>query len=197
MRVRLLRRRQFITVLGGAAAWPLVGQGQQSERMRHIGVLMAFRENDPLTQAQLTAFALALGRFGWVEGTNIRIDYRFAAGDPALFKTHAAELVGLGPDAILASTLQAVVAVRQQTDTIPIVFVLVIDPVGLGFVQSFPRPGGNITGFSTSDAPIMGKWLQLLKEAAPGIRRVGVIFNPDTTAPTSFNSGIEAAAPSV
>jgi putative ABC transport system substrate-binding protein len=143
-----------------------------------------------------SAFAQALGRFGWIEGKNIRTDYRFAAGDPALFKTYAAELVGLSPDAILATTPPAVAALREQT-RIPIVFVLVVDPVGLGFVQSLARPGGNITGFSAYDAPMMGKWLQLLKEVAPSVTRVAVIFNPDTAplAPV-FNRAIQAAAPS-
>ena len=192
-----MRRREFITVLGGAALWPLAAYTQQLERMRRVGVLITFPENDPLSQTIVTAFAEALGRFGWVEGKNIRVDYRFAAGDPALFKTYAAELVGLSPDAILASTPQAVAAVRQQTRTIPIVFVLVIDPVGLGFVQSLARPGGSITGFSAYDPPVMGKWLQLLKEVAPKVTRVAVIFNPDTTASRLFNSAIEAAAPSV
>jgi len=173
-----VRRREFITVLGGAALWPLAAYTQQLERMRRVGVLITFPENDPLSQTIVTAFAEALGRFGWVEGKNIRVDYRFAAGDPALFKTYAA-------------------AVRQQTRTIPIVFVLVIDPVGLGFVQSLARPGGSITGFSAYDPPVMGKWLQLLKEVAPKVTRVAVIFNPDTTASRLFNSAIEAAAPSV
>ena len=193
-----MRRRAFLAAAAaGAAAWPLAGHAQQSERMRRVGVLITFPENDPLSQTIVTAFAEALGRFGWVEGKNIRVDYRFAAGDPALFKTYAAELVGLSPDAILASTPQAVAAVRQQTRTIPIVFVLVIDPVGLGFVQSLARPGGSITGFSAYDPPVMGKWLQLLKEVAPKVTRVAVIFNPDTTASRLFNSAIEAAAPSV
>jgi len=162
-----------------------------------VGVLVPWRENDPTAQAMLTAFARALERFGWVEGKNIRIDYRFAAGDPALFKTYAAELVGLSPDAILASTLPAVAALREQTRTIPIVFVLLVDPVGLGLVQSLARPGGNITGFSGYDAPMMGKWLQLLKEIAPRVTRVAVLFNPDTApyAPL-LNREIEAAAPS-
>jgi putative ABC transport system substrate-binding protein len=139
----------------------------------------------------------ALGRFGWVEGKNIRIDYRFAASDPVLFKTYAAELVGLAPDAILASASSAVAALRQQTRTIPIVFTPVSDPVGQGFVQSLARPGGNLTGFSSNDAELMGKWLQLLKEVAPSVTRVAVIFNPDT-APFApwFNRAIEAAAPS-
>ena len=152
-----MRRRKFIAVFGGAAAWPLAGHAQQPERIRRVGVLIAFPENDPFAQASVTAFAQALGRFGWVEGKNIRIDYRFAAGDPTLFKTYAAELVGLTPDVILASTPPAVAALRQQTRTIPIVFVLVADPVGQGFVQSLARPGGNVTGFTAFDAPIDGK----------------------------------------
>jgi putative tryptophan/tyrosine transport system substrate-binding protein len=192
-----VRRRGFIAALGGAAAWPLAGRAQQPERIRRVGVLIGFPENDPFTNGIVSAFADALGRFGWVEGKNIRIDYRFAAGDPTLFETYAAELVGLSPDAILASPGTAVPALRRQTRTIPIVFVLLIDPVGLGFVQSLARPGGNITGFGSFDAPLMGKWLQLLKEVAPRVTRVAVIFNPDTTFAARLNSGIEAAAPSV
>jgi putative ABC transport system substrate-binding protein len=193
MRVRSLGRRGFITVLGGAAAWPLAGRAQQLERVRRVGVLIAFAENDPTAQAFVTAFAQALGRFGWVEGKNIRIDYRFAAGNPALFQTYAAELVGLSPDAILASTAPAVAAVRQQTHTIPIVFVLQPDPVGLGVVQSLARPGSNITGFASYDASIIGKWLQLLKEIAPRVTRVAVIFNPDTAFAPPLDREIEAA----
>jgi putative tryptophan/tyrosine transport system substrate-binding protein len=194
-----MRRRQFITVLGAAAGWPLAARAQQPERLRRVGVLMPIPESDPLAQAFVTAFAQAMGRFGWVEGQNIRIDNRFAAGDPTLFKTFAAELVGLAPDVILADTPPAVAAVRHQTQTIPIVFALVIDPVGLGLVQSLARPGGNTTGFSAHDAQLMGKWLQLLKEAAPDITRVAVIFNPDTTgsAGSMLNRMIEAAAPSL
>jgi putative ABC transport system substrate-binding protein len=197
MEVRSLGRRGFLAVIGGAAAWPLAGRAQEPERMRRIGVLMPWPENDPFTQANATAFAQALGRFGWVEGKNIRIDYRFAAGDPTLFKSFAAELVGLSPRAILASATPAAAALRQQTRTIPIVFVLVTDPVGLGFVQSLARPGGNVTGFISWDAPLMGKWLQLLKEVAPRVTRVAVIFNPDTASYAPFlNRAIEAAAPS-
>jgi putative ABC transport system substrate-binding protein len=193
MRVRLLGRRAFIIALGGAAAWPLAGYAQQPERMRRLGALIAFPENDPFTRAIMTAFADALGRFGWAEGKNIRIDNRFAAGDPTLFKTYAAELVGLAPDAILASTAPAVRALREQTRTIPIVFVFVPDPVGQGFVQSLARPGGNITGFSSYDAAIIGKWLQLLKEVVPEVTRVAVIFNPDTAITPLFNRAMEAA----
>jgi putative ABC transport system substrate-binding protein len=193
-----LKRRAFIAVLGGVAAWPLVGHAQQSEQVRRVGVLNAFPENDPVNRASVAAFVGALEHLGWVEGENIRIDYRFAAGDPTLFKTYGAELVGLSPDAILASNTPAVAALRQQTRTIPIVFVRVTDPVGQGFVQSLARPGGNITGFSVYDAPLMGKWVQLLKEVAPCVIRVAVIFNPDTAPYAALlNRGIEAAAPSL
>ena len=192
-----MRRREFIAVLAGAAVCPLAGNAQQPERMRRIGVLMPWAENDQLARTSVTAFAQALERFGWVEGKNIRFDYRFAADDPALFKTYAAELVGLSPDAILASTPPAVMALHQQTVTIPIVFVLAVDPVGLGLVQSLARPGANITGVGAIDPPIMGKWLQLLKEVAPSVTRVAVIFNPDTQPYAGlFNRVINSAAAS-
>jgi putative ABC transport system substrate-binding protein len=197
MRVRLLGRRGFIAALGGAAAWPLAGRAQQPARLRRLGVLMPWPENDPIAQASVTAFAHALGTLGWVEGKNIRIDYRFASNDPALLKSYAAELVGLSPRAILAGTPAAIEALRQLTRTIPIVFVLVTDPVGLGLIQSLARPGGNITGFSAYDPPIMGKWLQLLKEVAPRVARVAVIFNPDTQPYAAlFNQAIDSTAPS-
>ena len=191
-----MKRRDFITLLGGAAAgWPFVACAQPADRVRRVGALIAFAEKDSLGQATATAFRQGLERLGWVEGRNIRVDYRFASGDPALYKTHAAELVGLSPDAILAGASPAVAVLQPLTRTIPIVFVLVADPVGQGFVQSLARPGGNITGFSVYDAPMMGKWLGLFKEIAPGVRRVAVIFNPDT-APFAklFNRAIETAA---
>ena len=165
--------------------------------MRRVGVLMAFPENDPSTQAYATAFAQALGRLGWVAGKNIQIDYRFAAGNATLFKTYAQELVSLAPDTILASTGTAVAALLQQTRTIPIVFVLLPDPVAQGFVQSLARPGGNITGFTSFNAPILGKWLQLLKEIAPGVTRVALLFNGDTGVYQGSGSEIEAAARSM
>jgi putative ABC transport system substrate-binding protein len=196
-----VKRRGFITMLGGAAAWPLAGQAQQPERVRRVGVLTAFHNHDPSTQPFVTAFAQVLEGLGWAEGKNIQIDYRFAAGDPALFESYAADLVGLAPDAILAGSSPAVAALRQQTRTIPIVFAAVGDPVGQGFVQSLARPGGNITGFSSPDALLYGKWLQLLKEIAPRVTRVAVIFNPDVVpAAALFNAAIdaiEAAAPSL
>jgi putative ABC transport system substrate-binding protein len=197
MEVQSLGRRGFLAVLAGAALWPLAGHAQQPERIRRVGVLLLWAENDPMARASVTAFEQALRRFGWIEGKNIRIDYRFAAGDQTLFKTYAAELVGLMPDVLLAGASLAIAALRQLTRTIPIVFVNVSDPVGQGFVESLARPGGNITGFTAYDAPLIGKWLQLLKEIAPSVTRVVVIFNPDT-APyaTSLNRTIEAAAPS-
>jgi putative ABC transport system substrate-binding protein len=192
-----MRRREFIAVSGGAAAWPLAGNAEQSGQLRRVGWLVPWPEDDPVAQASMKAFAHALEQFGWVEGKNIRIDHRFAAGDPNLYDTYAAELVGLSPDLLLAGATPAVSPLRQQTRTIPIVFVLVSYPVELGFVGGLARPGDNITGFSAFDAPIMGKWVQLLKEIAPGVTRVAVIFNPGT-APFAifFNRSIEAAAPS-
>jgi putative ABC transport system substrate-binding protein len=194
-----VKRRELIILLGAATLRPGTAFAQQPGQMRRVGVLMAFAENDLATRTLMAAFARELGRLGWVEGKNIRVDYRFAAGDPALYKTYSADLVGLMPDAILASTAPAIAAVREQTSTIPIVFVLVVDPVGQGFVQSLARPGGNITGFSGGDAPLLGKWLQLLKEVAPDVRRVAAIFNPDISASpyALFSRAIEAAASSV
>jgi putative tryptophan/tyrosine transport system substrate-binding protein len=198
MRVRSIRRRAFIAVIGGAAAWPLAGHAEQAERVRRVGVLMPLPENEPLAHASVAAFRQALGALGWFEDRNIRVDYRFAASDPILIKTYAAELVGMSPDVILASTTPGLAAVRQQTRTIPIVFVVVLDPVGQGFVQSLARPGGNITGFAVPDVPIMGKWLQLFKELAPRVTRIAVIFNPDTAPVAALdNRAIEAAAPSL
>jgi putative ABC transport system substrate-binding protein len=196
----MMRRREFISLLGGAAAtWPLAARAQQpAERIRRIGALIGFAETDSYGQASANAFRQGLEQLGWVEGRNIRVDYRFAAGDPALYKTYADELVGLRPDAILAGATPAVAVLQPMTRTIPIVFVLTADPVGQGFVQSLARPGGNITGFGVYVAPMMGKWLGLFKEIAPGLRHVAVIFNPDTASfAKSFNQAIEAAAQSL
>ena len=195
-----IRRRKFLAqLLGGVAAWPLAARAQQpAERIRRIGALIGFAETDSIGQASANAFRQGLEQLGWVEGRNIRVDYRFAAGDPALFKTYADELVGLRPDAILAAATPAVAVLQPMTRTIPIVFVLTADPVGQGFVQSLARPGGNITGFGVYVAPMMGKWLGLFKEIAPGLRHVAVIFNPDTASfAKSFNQAIEAAAQSL
>lgn len=187
------------SLIGGLTASVVAGticgaHAQQPERIRHVGVLMPFAANDSRTQHLLTAFTAALRRFGWVEGRNLRIDQRSAAGDWRLFESFAAELVGFAPDAILAGTAPAVEALKRQTSTIPIVFVLVVDPVGLGIVQSLARPGGNVTGFSSYDAPMIGKWLQLLKEAAPGVTRVALLFDPDTAFAPSFIREMEGAS---
>ena len=157
-------RRQFISALGGAAVtWPFSARAQQDGRIRHVGALIAYSEKDSAGQGAATSFRDGLERSGWVEGRNIKVDYRFAAGDLALYKAHAADLVSLWPDAILAGAAPAVEALRPLTRSIPIVFVLVVDPAGLGFVQSLAHPGANITGFSAYDAPLMGKWLGLLR----------------------------------
>ena len=175
-----MRRREFIAVFGGAAAWPLAGYAQQTERMRRVGVLMHFSASDPRSQVWVTTLRQALAHLGWDQDKNIQFEYRFAAGDPNLFETYAAELVRLSPDVILAITSPAVFALREQTHAVPIVFVNAPDPVGLGIVQSLAHPGGNITGFASYDAAMIGKWLQLLKEIAPNVARVAIIFNPDT-----------------
>jgi len=188
-----VRRRELIAMLGAATAWPLAASAQQPERIRRIGVLLGFPENQPFTQAIVKAFRQALERYGWIERKNISIDYRFASGDPALYRAYAGELVDLAPDVILASPGPGVFSLRQRTRTIPIVFVLLPDPVALGVVQSLARPGGNITGFASYDASMIGKWLQLLKEVAPGVRRVAVIFDPDTAYAPSLDPVIEAA----
>jgi len=193
-----VRRRWFVAVLGGATLWPFAGSSQQAQQKPRVGVLMPFDEKDLVAHAVVNAFTRALERLGWIDDRKIQIDYRFAANDAALFKNYAAELVGLSPQAILASTPPALEALRQQTSTIPIVFALIPDPVGLGLVQSLARPGGNITGFGAVDPPIVGKWLQLLKDVDRALSRVAVIFNPDTQPYADFfDRAIEAAAPSV
>jgi putative tryptophan/tyrosine transport system substrate-binding protein len=155
---------------------------------------MPFPEGDPVSRASVKAFADRLGQLGWVDGKNIQVYYRFAAGNPTLFESCAAELVRLSPDVILAGNTPAVLALRRQTHAIPIVFVLVADPVGLGFVQGVARPGGDITGFSAFDPPIMAKWLQLLKRIAADITRVAVLFNPETAPYASLADPVLGAA---
>ena len=194
-----MRRRDLVLLGGAALAVPRSARAQQpGERVRRIGVLIPWPEDDLLAKETVKAFARALSGFGWIGGRNVEIHYRFAAADPARFEACAGELVGLSPDVILGSSAPAVAALRQKTTTIPIVFVLVPDPVGTGFVQSLARPGGNITGFTLYDAPLMAKWVQMLKEVAPTMTHVAVIFNPATTpyAPL-FNRAIEAAGPAL
>src|SRR5258707_1229810 len=175
-----MKRRKFITLLGGAAAWPLAARAQQPERMRRIGVLMAFDENDPKTKDWLSNFTQELAELGWTDGRTVRMDVRWAAGSVDRMRTFAKELVQLQPDLIVAGATPATAALQRETRAIPIVFVVVSDPVGAGFVAGLPRPGGNITGFITSEASMGSKMLDLLLDIAPGINRVAMMFNPDT-----------------
>ena len=172
-----MRRREFIVVLGGAAAaWPLATRAQQPERMRHIGLLMAASADDPEYQARMAAFRQGLEQLGWTEGRNARIDTRWATIDADQIRKHAGELAALAPDVILAATGTTTVApLLEATRTVPIVFVLVIDPVGAGFVSSLARPGGNATGFLMFEFGLSGKWLELLKQIAPSVTRVAVL----------------------
>jgi putative ABC transport system substrate-binding protein len=172
-----IRRREFITLLGGAAAHPLVARAQQGERMRRIGVLMPTDADNPDSQARLAAFLQGLQQFGWAVGRNVRIDLRWAAGEVERNRQYAAELLALAPDVILAVG-SGVPALKQMTRTVPIVFTIVADPVGLGFVNSLSRPGGNITGFLSFEYGISGKWLELLKQVATGVMRAAVVRDP-------------------
>ena len=175
-----MRRREFITLLGGAAAWPLLARAQQPERMRRIGVLMGFLENDSDAQVWVAAFREGLQKLGWVEDRNIRFDTRWASPDDAEARQRSAkELVALRPDLILSQVTPTTAALLQQTRTIPIVFAMVADPVGSGFVASFSHPGGNVTGFVTLEGSLGGKWLELLKEIAQRVNRVAFLFNPE------------------
>jgi putative ABC transport system substrate-binding protein len=189
------RRREFIAGLGGAAVWPLSARAQ-GERLRKIGVLMNLAADDRESQARNAAFLQGLQQLGWTDGRNVQIDYRWAAGDAERFRKYAAELVALAPDVILASTSPAVAALQQATRTVPIVFVIVIDPVGAGFVQSLARPGGNTTGFTLFEYGVAGKWLELLKEVAPGVKRVAVLRDPAIAAGVGQLGAIQAVAPS-
>src|SRR5262245_57738413 len=174
-----MKRREFITLMGGAAAaWPLAGRAQQPERMRRIGVLMNTGADEPESQARLAAFMQGLQELGWAAGGNLRIDYRWSPGDLARLRKDAAELVALRPEVILAGVGATTLALQQATRTIPIVMGQAVDPVGNSFVQSLSRPGGNITGFIQFEYSLAGKWMELLKEAAPMITRVGVLREP-------------------
>ncbi|MEA2914445.1 MAG: hypothetical protein QOJ15_6526 [Bradyrhizobium sp.] len=191
-----MRRREFITLLGGSvAAWPLVARAQQPERMRRIGVLTYLAPDDAEGQARLAAFAQALKQLGWSDGDNLRIDTRWATADD--IRRHAAELVALVPDVILAATGTATVApLLQATRTVPIVFVVVIDPVGAGFVASLARPGGNATGFTIYEYGMSGKWLELLKEIAPRVTRAAVLRDPGVASGIGQFGAVQAVAPS-
>jgi ABC-type uncharacterized transport system substrate-binding protein len=193
-----MNRRDFITLLGGAAgAWPLAARAQQPDRMRRIGVLQPLAANDPEAQPRVSALQRRLQELGWVDGHNVLIDYRWAPGDTARIRAEAADLVGLKPDVIVGSSSPVVMALRAETLTIPILFVQVIDPVALGFVTSLARPGGNVTGITTFEFTMGGKWLEILKEISPQLARVAVLYNPKTAAfAGSLLRSIAAAAPS-
>ena len=193
-----MRRREFVSLFGAAAAWPLAARGQESVRARRVGVLMNSAATDATYQSYLAAFTEALHQLGWIEGQNLRIDVRWSAGDAALARIYAAQLIGLRPDVILTSSTNNLKAIQEATSTIPVVFVQVSDPVAQGFVANITKPGGNITGFSMFEFAIGSKWLNLLKEVAPGLARVALMFNPEASPQSQFfMRSIEAAAPSL
>jgi putative ABC transport system substrate-binding protein len=189
-----MKRRQFITLLGGAAAWPVVGRAQQRARLRRIGVLMPFDENEPVAKTQFSAFTQALAGLGWTDGRNLRMDLRWGGGDADRIRVLAHELVGLQPDIILTGTTVTTIAVQRETRTIPIIFVNVGDPVASGIVERLDRPSGNVTGFALYEATLGGKWLELLSEIAPGLKRVAIMFNPDTALASIYVPSLETAA---
>jgi putative tryptophan/tyrosine transport system substrate-binding protein len=192
-----MRRREFIKLLGGAAAtWPLAARAQQSERLRRIGILQGLAANDPLAQANNAAFLQALQQLGWVDGRNVRVDIRWGGGNAADTLKYAAELVALAPDVILTPN-QTVGRLLQVTHTVPIVFVIVPDPVGSGFVDSLSRPGGNATGFMMFEYSLCGKWLELLKEIAPGTTRAAVLWDPTIPSGIGQFAIIQSVAASV
>ena len=189
-----MKRREFITLLGGAAAaWPLAARAQQGERMRRIGVLMGQLESDPETPPRVAAFRQALGKFGWSEGRNVAIDFRWGGGDANRMRLHAKELIGTRPDVVVAESTPAAAALRQEAAAVPIVFLQVANPVGSGLVASLSHPGTNLTGFTNFEPTMGGKWLELLKEIAPGVTRAIAIFNPETHSGQYWQS-VEAAA---
>jgi putative ABC transport system substrate-binding protein len=192
-----VKRREFITLIGGAAAWPLAARAQQGERMRHIGVLETLTAEDVEALARKAAFLQGLQQLGWTDGRNVRIEARGAQGDADQIRRHAAELVALAPDVILAGGTANVGPLLQATRTVPIVFVNVADPVGAGFVNSLARPGGNATGFIQFEYSLSGKWLELLKQIAPGVTRAAVLRDPAITAGIGQFAVIQAVAPSL
>jgi putative ABC transport system substrate-binding protein len=191
-----MRRREFIAGLG-AAAWPMTARAQQGERVRRIGVLMPFDENDPIAKPRVSALTQALAGLGWIDGRNLRMDLRWAGVDINRMRSLARELVGLQPDIMLASGTAATAVLQPETRTIPIVFVNLSDPVASGFVARLDRPSGNITGFADKEAALGGKWVELLSEIAPGLKRAGIMFNPDTAPVSAHMPSFETAARSL
>jgi len=191
-----VKRREFITLLGGVAAWPLVARAQPA-RMRRIGVLTPFAADDAEGHARLTAFAQGLQQLGWTVGQNVGIDYRWGDGKPATMRKLANELISLAPDVVLANSSAALSALLEATRTVPIVFAAVADPVGAGYVESLARPGGNTTGFGVFEYSVAGKWLELLKEIAPRVTRVAVLRESAIAAGPGFLGAVQSAASSL
>jgi putative ABC transport system substrate-binding protein len=193
-----MRRREFIKLIAGApVAWPLTARAQQSARIRRIGVLMPLSANDPEAQARVAAFLQGLQELGWSVGSNVTIDIRWSADNNADARKYATELIALAPDVILAGSTPATAALFQMTRTVPIVFTTVVDPVGSGLVDSLARPGRNITGFTVYEYSMSGKWLQLLKEIAPGVTRAAVLRDPTIAVGPAQFAAIQAVAPSL
>ena len=193
-----MKRREFIAFVGGAAAtWPVAVLAQQPERVRRIGVLMSQVANDANSLAQMGAFTQALQQLGWTDGRNVRVDTRWGGGDTEVIRKYAAELIALAPDVILAPGNATVAPLLQATRTVPIVFPILVDPVGAGFVDSLARPGGNATGFILFEYGIAAKWLELLKQIAPGLTRVGVLRDAALAAGTGQFGAIQSVAPSL
>jgi putative ABC transport system substrate-binding protein len=194
----MMKRREFITLLGGAAVWPLAARAQQPGGMRRIGVLMASAADDSENQARMAAFLQGLAQLGWTDGRNVRIDTRWATTNADDLRRHAAELAALAPDVLVAATGTATVApLLQATRTLPIVFVVVIDPVGAGFVASLARPGGNATGFTMFEYGLSGKWLELLKQIVPSITRAAVLRDPAVASGIGQFAAVQTVAPSL
>jgi putative ABC transport system substrate-binding protein len=193
----MIRRREFIAGLGSAAAWPVVARAQQGDRVRRIGVLHPGEESDPAWRPRISTFTQALANLGWTEGSNVRIEFRWAGGDTNRIQALARELVGLQPDVILTGTSPATVALQRETRTIPIVFTGAGDPVASGIVGQLDRPGGNTTGFVSLEASLGGKWLELLSEIAPGLKRLAIMFNPDIAPVSAYMPSFETAARSL
>ncbi|MGB6507002.1 MAG: ABC transporter substrate-binding protein, partial [Xanthobacteraceae bacterium] len=193
-----IARRRFITLAGGAAAaWPLGAEAQQADRLRRIGVLMANPESDPQVQSWKKAFVQRLEELGWKDGGNLRSDYRWANGDPDLSRTYAKELLGAAPDVVLAVGTASIAALQKETRSVAIVFTRVSNPVEQGFVASLANPGGNVTGFSNFEPAMAGKWLQTLKDIAPGINHVALVANPDESDMEHYYRSLAAAAGSL
>jgi ABC-type uncharacterized transport system substrate-binding protein len=189
-------RRDFITLLGGAVAWPVAARGQQPERMRRVSVFMDLAEEDAEGQARVAAFRKGLQELGWIEGRNVKLDYRWTAADPNRMRRYAAELVSLAPEVIMNGGLPTLVAMQQETRTIPIVFAQVLDPVGAGFVESLARPGGNITGFVSFEYSMAGKWLDTLTHIAPRTRRIAAVRDLASPSEMGMLGAIQAVLPS-